>query len=192
MDSTFHWTFLGHDCHHVCSVAQRWTISSSSDDLIDLLKSLVAGLNKLISKTSITSGKCTCISQNLSGHLKRSPRHTLILLPSYVIFFCILHLYAHILILGFFFQLVRAIGEARAQDTNILCYEVPKFIPLNYKTDSIMPPITGRWEEWPRILSSGHWKTFMPFEIPQSFRLWSYVSTVWVFGHFFLFFFNLL
>ena len=58
-------------------------------------------------------------------------------------FFGILHLYAHILILGFFFQLVRAMGEARAQDTNILRYEVPKFIPLNYKTDSVMPPITG-------------------------------------------------
>ena len=34
-------------------------------------------------------------------------------------------------------------AEARAQDTNLLRYEIPKYIPLNYKTDSVMPPITG-------------------------------------------------
>ena len=34
-------------------------------------------------------------------------------------------------------------GEARAQDTNLLRYEIPKYIPLNYKTDSVTPPITG-------------------------------------------------
>ena len=69
----------------------------------------------------------------------------IILLPLYVLFFLfiILQLYAHILILVFNFQLVRAMGEARAQDTNMLRYEIPKYIPLNYKTDSVMPPITG-------------------------------------------------
>ena len=34
-------------------------------------------------------------------------------------------------------------GEARAQDTNILHYKIPKFIPLDYKTDVVMPPTTG-------------------------------------------------
>lgn len=34
-------------------------------------------------------------------------------------------------------------GDARAQDTNLIRYEVPKYIPLDYKTASVMPPITG-------------------------------------------------
>ena len=67
----------------------------------------------------------------------------IILLPSYVFFFLTLQLYAHIFILVFNFQLVRAMAEARAQDTNLLRYEIPKYIPLNYKTDSVLPPITG-------------------------------------------------
>jgi uncharacterized protein DUF6698 len=33
-------------------------------------------------------------------------------------------------------------GDARAQDTNIIRYEIPKYIPLNYKTDPLVPPIT--------------------------------------------------
>jgi hypothetical protein len=40
-------------------------------------------------------------------------------------------------------QLVHAMGDARAQDTNLIRYEIPKYIPLNYKTESLMPPITG-------------------------------------------------
>ena len=34
-------------------------------------------------------------------------------------------------------------GDARAQDTNLIRYEVPKYILLDYKTESVMPPITG-------------------------------------------------
>lgn len=41
------------------------------------------------------------------------------------------------------FQLVHAMGDARAQDTNLIRYEIPKYIPLNYKVESVMPPITG-------------------------------------------------
>jgi hypothetical protein len=89
----------------------------------------------------ITSRKCIHISQNLFQHSKRSLRHIIILLQSYDLFFSIICAYTHIL--AFIFQLVCAMGEARAQDTNILCYKIPKFIPLNYKTDSVMPPITG-------------------------------------------------
>lgn len=39
--------------------------------------------------------------------------------------------------------MVRAAGEARAQDTNNLRYEIPNYIPLEYQTESVMPPITG-------------------------------------------------
>jgi len=34
-------------------------------------------------------------------------------------------------------------GEARSHDTNVVRYEIPKYIPLNYKKESVMPPITG-------------------------------------------------
>jgi hypothetical protein len=51
-----------------------------------------------------------------------------------------MRIYSHF---PFVFQLVRAMGDARAQDTNILRYEIPRYIPLNYKTESVMPPITG-------------------------------------------------
>ena len=57
----------------------------------------------------------------------------------YAVFIDFMRIYS----LLFIFQLVRAMGEARATDTNVLRYEIPKYIPLNYKTESVMPPITG-------------------------------------------------
>ena len=35
------------------------------------------------------------------------------------------------------FQLVHAMGDARAQDTNLIRYEIPKYTPFNYKTESV-------------------------------------------------------
>ena len=37
--------------------------------------------------------------------------------------------------------MVRAAGEARAQDTNNLRYEIPNYIPLEYQMESVTPPI---------------------------------------------------
>ena len=37
--------------------------------------------------------------------------------------------------------MVRTVGEARAQDTNNLHYEIPNYIPLEYQTESVTPPI---------------------------------------------------
>ena len=44
--------------------------------------------------------------------------------------------------------MVEVFGNARAQDTNSACYEVPTFVPLDPLVDVVQPPITNIKSAW--------------------------------------------
>ena len=106
---------------------------------MDLLTSLVPGLTKLTSKTSIASRKCTLTSLNLSQHSRRNLMHMIVLCSNLFIHSVFINYMRIYLYYSLFFSWSMPWErlEFRIPISSITIY------PLNYKTDSMMPPITG-------------------------------------------------
>ena len=134
---------------------------------MDLLTSLVPGLTKLTSKTSIASRKCTLTSLNLSQHSRRNLMHMIVLLPlcSNLFIHSVFINYMRIYLYYSLFFSWSAPWERL--ELRIPISSVTRFQNISPQLQDRFHDAANRWrqEKRPWILSYDHWKIIMPFEV---------------------------